>query len=119
MSTAARRIGSKFETDVVAWLRSNGLDAERLHLAGKNDEGDIAVIDHDAADPLRYVIEAKAERQISLGTYIGEVLTERHNYAVARGLMPDDIMPVVVVKRRGKSIGDSYVVTTLTEFFAR
>lgn len=107
-----RRKGAQFETDVLAYIRSLGLPAERLRLSGANDEGDIAVIDGD----LTYLIEAKNEAKLNLAGWVTEAIIERQNYAKKRGLDPASIMPVVVVKRRGRSIADSYVVVPLKEF---
>jgi len=36
--------GAAFEIDVMKWFRSLGILAERLRLAGKDDEGDIVVV---------------------------------------------------------------------------
>jgi len=36
--------GAKFETDVMRWFRKMGVLAERLRLAGEEDEGDLVVI---------------------------------------------------------------------------
>lgn len=108
-----RRRGASFELDVLKWVREvAGLPAERLRLAGVNDEGDLAVQDVG----LTYVFEAKAEKQINLAGYITEAEREAANYAKARGLDPANVFPVVVVKRRNRPIGDSYVVTTLSSF---
>lgn len=116
MSTASRRIGTAFESALVAHIRERfGLRAERLRQAGKNDQGDIAVDDVG----LVYLIEAKAEKSINLSGYITEAEVERKNYCRARGIPESAVMPLAVVKRRGKGIGDAYVVTTLDQFFGR
>lgn len=109
-----RRKGAAFELDVLAYIRSLGLRAERLRLSGKNDEGDIAVVDGD----LTYLIEAKNEQKLNLAGWVTEALTERQHYATKRGQDPADVMPLVVVKRRGRPIADSYVVVPLREFLA-
>src|SRR5659263_256491 len=116
MSTASRRIGTAFESALVAHIRERfGLRAERLRQAGKNDQGDISVDDVG----LVYLIEAKAEKAINLSGYIAEAEVERKNYCRARGIPESGVMPLAVVKRRGKGIGDAYVVTTLDQFFGR
>jgi Holliday junction resolvase len=112
----ARAAGTAFETALLAKLRSFGLNAERLRLSGKRDEGDIAAF--DPADPQTiWVIEAKAEKSMNLAGYIREAEVERENYAAKRGILPDDVMPVVVVKRRNQPIEKAYVVTTVEQFF--
>jgi len=116
MTTRSRRIGSDWELRLTKWVRAVAkLPAERLHLSGRNDEGDIAVTDFDGG--LIYLIEAKAEAKINLSGYMNEVHVERVNYAKARGLDPETVMPVAVVKRRGYPIEKAYVVTTLEDFF--
>lgn len=115
MSSKSRRTGSEFELRVLRWVREvAGLPAERLRLAGRNDEGDIAVQDVG----LVYLIEAKAEQKIDLSGYIREAEVEAVNYAKARGLDPETVMPIVVVKRRNQPVEKSYVVTTLAQFLA-
>ena len=116
MSTASRRIGTAFESALVAHIREHfGLRAERLRQSGKNDQGDIYVDDLG----LTYLIEAKAEKSINLGGYITEATVERKNYCRARGIPEIEVLPLVVVKRRGKGIGEAYVVIGLDEFFGR
>ena len=44
MSNKAKIKGTKGETRVVKYLKSKGLDAERLALKGSKDEGDVRVI---------------------------------------------------------------------------
>ena len=43
MSAKNKRKGSKYEIDVMKWLRSKGYKTERLRLAGSKDEGDLVV----------------------------------------------------------------------------
>lgn len=109
---AAKRRGAAFELALVEYARSKGFPAERLRLAGRNDEGDVAVQD----DRFTYVLEAKAERSPDFSAAVREALVEEKNYAKARGLDPADVQGVAVIKRPGKSIGESYVITTLDEF---
>ena len=112
MSTAARRRGSQWELDVLRYVRSLGLKAERLHLAGRDDEGDIAVEDVGIV----YVLECKNEKSINLGGYVTEAKVEALNYAKARGLDPKNVMPLAVVKRRNHGVERAYVITELAEF---
>ena len=108
-----KRRGKKFETDLVAWLRSRGYDAERLALAGSLDEGDVVVRHGSGAGALYDVIECKspgAGNAIDLSGWLKEAETEALNFAKARGLNPDQVNPVVAIKARGKSIADAYFV---------
>lgn len=119
MSTKSRRIGTDAELRALRYVREEaGLRAERLRLAGRLDEGDIAIED-DGDDFLIYLAEVKAEQKIDLSGYVREVEAERLNYAKARAIMPDDVMPIVIVKRRNQPVEKWYVVTTMEHFFAR
>jgi Holliday junction resolvase len=109
-----RRKGSQYELDVLAYVRSLGLPAERLRLSGRFDEGDLVIQDED----LTYICELKNEQKLNLAGWVTEAIVERANYAKKRDINPDDVMPLVVVKRRGRPIADSYVVVPLKEFLA-
>lgn len=106
---AAKRRGSQFETDVVKYVRSLGFPAERLRLAGRADEGDVAVQDVGTV----YLLELKATRALDLSGWVRESEVEAANYAKARGLDPDTVWPLAVWKRTGKPIGQALVITTL------
>jgi Holliday junction resolvase len=89
-------------------LRSRGVFAERLRLAGKNDEGDIVAIIAGKT----YVLELKNRKSISLPTFWDEACKEAINYAKARGL--DQTPPAfLVIKRRNASIEKAFVVQDL------
>lgn len=111
-----KRRGATFETDLVRWLRERGYDAERLRLAGKADEGDVRVL----ADGGVTVMEAKAPGEagrIDLSGWVREAHVEAGNYAEARGVTHAVVRPVVVIKARGKSLADAYVVQRLGDVF--
>jgi Holliday junction resolvase len=106
--------GATFETDLRDYFRRNGLDAERLARAGARDEGDIAI----RADFLGSIgiIEAKAPGQsgrIDLSGWTKEAQLEATHYAEARQIDRKAIIPAVVIKARGKSISDAYLVLRL------
>jgi len=114
VSAAGKRKGSQFECDLLRYFRETvSLPAERLHLAGQKDEGDLAVQDIG----LTYLIEAKAEARMTFASYVKEARIEAAHYAFARGIDPERVFPLAVVKRAGLPIGESYVVSTLTDFF--
>lgn len=100
--------------DLLSWFRSIGLPAERLRLAGKLDEGDLAVQDVG----LTYVVEAKNEAKLNLTGYVREAQAEADNYAKARKLRRESVMPVVIVKKRNAPISDAFVIVPAAEFFA-
>jgi len=110
--------GATFETDIRDWFRANGYDAERLARAGAKDEGDVAV----RADFLGSigVLECKAPgagNAIDLSGWTKEAQTEATHYAQARGIDRGTVLPAIVIKARGKSIADSYLVIRLGDVF--
>ena len=111
MSTYNKVKGSKFETDVMKYLRSLGHFAERLAKAGSNDEGDIVTIIAGQT----YVLECKNRKKIDLPQFWSEAQTEAANYAKARGQV---VAPVafVIVKRRNAPIEKAWVVQPLEKW---
>jgi len=111
MSAANKRKGSSFETGILKFLRGKGLSAERLRLAGKDDEGDIVCM--VAGQP--YIFELKATAKMDLPQFWREATTEAFNYAKARGL--DPVPPAyVIVKRRMAGLEQAWVVQDLTQW---
>jgi Holliday junction resolvase len=111
MSAANKRKGSLFETSILKLFRSRKINAERLRLAGKDDEGDIVAI--VAGQP--YIFELKATVKMDLPQFWREATTEAANYAKARGL---DIVPpaYVIVKRRMAGLEQSWVIQDLEQW---
>ena len=112
--------GATFETDIRDWFRSRGYDAEKLARAGAKDEGDVAV----RADFLGSVgvIECKAPgagNAIDLSGWTKEAQTEATHYAQARGIEREAILAAVIIKARGKSLEDSYLVLKLGDVFGK
>ena len=112
--------GATFETDIRDWFRSRGYDADRLARAGAKDEGDVAV----RADFLGSVgvIECKAPgagNAIDLSGWTKEAQTEAAHYAQARGIEREAILAAVIIKARGKSLEDSYLVLKLGDVFGK
>ena len=110
--------GATFETDIRNWFRANGYDAERLARTGAKDEGDVAV----RADFLGSigVIECKAPgagNKIDLSGWTKEAQLEATHYAEARGKSRSEVMAAVIIKARGKSISDAYLVLRLGDVF--
>lgn len=108
---AAKRKGATFETAVLKWLRNKGITAERLRLAGSQDEGDIVCFVSGAP----YVLELKATARLDLPAFWREATTEATNYATARGITPTP-PAYVIVKRRQASIDQAWVVQTLEQW---
>lgn len=111
--SAAKARGSKFETDVMRWLREKLPNAitERLARAGANDEGDVVCI--VSGQP--YVFELKATARLDLPQFWREATVEAENYAKARGLK--EVPPAyVIVKRRNAGIQDAWVIQSLEKW---
>ena len=110
--------GAHFEVEVRDWFRSRKFSAERLARAGKNDEGDV-VIHSDFIGNIG-ILECKAPgagNAIDLSGWTKEAQVEAGNYAKARGLSIESILPAVVIKARGKAIADAYLVFRLGDLF--
>lgn len=106
------RKGPAWEIQLLKYLREHKLDAERLRLTGKEDEGDLVVRDGGVV-----VVEAKNEKKVDLAGYLREAEEEAIHYAKHRGLDPQDVTAVAIVKRRNHGAGKAYVVMTVDTFF--
>jgi Holliday junction resolvase len=96
---SSKRKGDTAERAVVNYLRNNGYpNTQRMRAGWKDDQGDITGVPDTC-------VEVKAEKRISLATYMDELRTEMANARTGTG--------VVVVKRRGAPTSDYYAVTTL------
>ena len=110
--------GATFETDIRDWFRSRGYDAERLARAGAKDEGDV-VVKSDFLGSIG-IVECKApgaSGKITLPGWTAEAQVEATHYAEARGIDRQAVLPAVIIKARGKSIDDAYVVFRLGDLF--
>ena len=101
MSNPPRQLGTKLESEVVAWLRANGWPyAHRRTLRGVRDEGDISL-----SERVPFTIEGKNSRKTTdraaIGTWLRELETEVSN----RG----DDAGSVVHKRRGTADPGEYI----------
>jgi hypothetical protein len=110
--------GANFETDIRDWFRNHGFDAERLARAGTKDEGDVVI----KADFLGNIgiLECKApgaNGRVTLSGWTAEAQIEADHYAAARNLERKSILPAIVIKARGKSIDDAYLVMRLGDVF--
>ena len=110
--------GATYETDVKDWFREHGYDSERLARTGAKDEGDV-VVRKDFLN-LIGVIECKAPgagNAIDLSGWTKEAQLEATHYAEARNLKRKEVLPAILIKARGKSISDSYLVLRLGDVF--
>jgi len=93
-----------------------GLNAQRLPRAGRNDVSDVFVPGVNGA----YVVEAKAPRRdgrIDLYGWIREAEIEAENYRVAKRLAVAPT-PLVIIKASNKGVGEAYVVQKLSDVLA-
>lgn len=110
--------GATYETDIKDWFRGNGYDAERLARTGARDEGDV-VVRSDFLGSIG-ILECKApgaNGRIDLSGWTKEAQLEAKHYAEARELDREAVLPAVLIKARGKSIEDSYLVFRLGDIF--
>lgn len=110
---ANKRKGSDWEIALRDGFRSEGIDIERLHLNGKDDEGDLVLREPNG---VFLVIEAK-DAAFTPGPFITEIEREREAFARNRELDLDDVDGVVIVKRRGQSWRKAFVLTTVEHYF--
>jgi Holliday junction resolvase len=113
MVNPSKAKGTKFETDVLNYLRANRLKAERLALSGTEDEGDIAVQFGSGYE----ILECKAEQRFSIPAYLREAERERINFAAHRKIDLKNVEGVVVLKLRQAPIGKCAVITTVDNFW--
>ena len=111
MANPNGRKGSQFETDVMRFLRSVGLLAERLTKAGSKDEGDIVCV----VTGKTYILELKNVKKLDLPKFWSEAEVEALNYAKARGI-GEVPLHYVIVKRRNSGIEKSWVIQDLTQW---
>ena len=111
MSTYNKQKGTKFESDVVNFLRRLGHFAERLARAGSKDQGDIVTIIAGRT----YILECKNHKSINLPQFWAEAQIEASNYAKARGLSVEP-PAFVIVKRRNASVEQAWVVQSLEKW---
>lgn len=105
-----RRAGAEWETRLLHQLRETGHDIERLHLNGREDEGDLIL----QTGHKTYVIEAKAGQQ-HLAQFVKEATCEARNYETHRNKKNQSTIGLVVMKQRNKPWSEAYVVSTLNE----
>jgi len=102
--------GANFESDTRDYARKAGYESEGLRKAGAKDEGDVVI--RGLLGFEHVVVECKAPGQdgkIDLPGWLREARLERGHYADARSLSKTSV-GVVLIKARGKSIEDAYLV---------
>lgn len=123
-----KRYGFNAEAELVTYLRDKGGwigAAERLHLAGTEDEGDLVLYYESNASNMESIIvqlktfssrsKTGAERPLTPGRIKGwlrDLDAQREAYRAHRGL---DALPggILVVKFKGTSWDDALVINSL------
>lgn len=114
---ANKRRGATWEIDLADWFIDQGLNAQRLPRAGRNDIGDVFVPGLNDI----YVVEAKAPRRdgrIDLSGWMKEAQVEAENYRVAKKLATAPT-PLVIIKAPNKGVEEAYVVQRLSDVIAK
>ena len=102
--------GAQFEVDVMKWFRKMGVLAERLRLAGEEDEGEIVVIGAGTT----YIFELKNTKKLNLKEFWDEAQTEATNYSKHRDISQP--LSYVLFKRRNAGIDKAWVIQDLTQW---
>ena len=103
MANANKAKGTAFETAICRYLIGWGFDARRKVQRGQHDEGDIEV--REIPD---LVIQAKNQGQLRIADWLDS--------AIDQGRAAGAPLALVVAKRRGKPVADSFVVVALDTF---
>ena len=102
--------GSQFELDIIKWFRKLGFMAERLRLAGKDDEGDVVVLVAGET----YLFECKNTAKLQLDEFWRQIEVEAKNYAKARNTAVP--FHYVLWKRKRKGIQETWVIQNLDQW---
>lgn len=103
--------GGQHESDIQNDAREKGHESDKIARAGAKDQGDVIVKGIELKG--HALIEAKApgkDGKIDLPGWLKEAKVEAQHYADARGIDVGGLIPMVVIKARGKSIDEAYVV---------
>ena len=106
MSSANKRKGSRWETDLEDFYNENGLKARRLPRAGNKDIGDVAI---ELRNRHVVVVEAKNVRANKVQEWLAEADVEADNY---QDKYDTPCYGVVVRKTPGKGGAGGVVMMT-------
>jgi hypothetical protein len=103
MANPTKQLGTKHESDTVAWLKEHGWPyAHRRTMKGSADEGDICL-----SERIPFTIEGKTAKattdRASIGTFIKELVAEVENVG-------DDAGAVIYKKRGTTDVGEYYAM---------
>lgn len=98
--SASKQKGTKWETEIVNYLRENGFVVERKALTGNQDLGDISGV-------AGWTIQAKNQNALDLAGWMDQTETQRRNSG--------DPFGVLVIRRRMKPVSMAYAVLPLEQ----
>jgi hypothetical protein len=114
-----KRKGANFELRRVDWHREQGRDAERLRLAGAKDEGDIAIRLPDGRVVVEECKVVGTKTHLRMPMWWGEAVTEAANYARARQLPLERVIPVLVIRRHNSTdMGAAWTIQAAADWWA-
>lgn len=122
-----RAYGFSAEAELLQFLRDNGIEAERLYLTGKEDEGDLVATWPDSLPGDEIIIQLKTwaprnakgeDRSIGpsvIANWLRDLKEQRGHYAAHRGLseLPGGML---VVRFKGRSWEDALVISQLKDW---
>ena len=110
----AKSVGTKFETDVVGYLRTAMVSARRI-ARSVPDLGDVVIGEDE------FVAQLKARRDgkspLSLGAWLKAAREQADAYRASNAL-GESPTPILIVKNPRHSIGDSFVIMYLKDFIS-
>ena len=101
MSNPSKEKGTRFESDIVKWLRASGWDVWRMAQTGHEDQGDIGGL----AD---FAIEARNRKKLELAKNVDDA----NDRARCKGAK----FGVTIMKRQNRPTEDAYVAMDLATF---
>jgi hypothetical protein len=122
-----RKYGFNAENELLQFLRDHGIEAERLHLTGKEDEGDFVAEYNNFLGHRALIIQLKTfaarsaagkDRPLSptgVRNWLKALDAQREHYRAHRGLseLPDGML---IVKVKNTSWDDAFVISRLGEW---
>ena len=104
MTNSNRRKGHDYEADVALYLRTKGFDCWRMAQTGEFDQGDLS----GSGGIEEWAFECRNRAKLDLAKNVSDANARADNKGAKFG--------ITVMKRRGKSVADSYVAMDLETF---
>jgi hypothetical protein len=116
--------GFNSEAELLQHLRDEGIRAERLHLTGKEDEGDLVMFPDNQGEtiiqlktwtPRARTGQDRALLPSTLRKWMGDLEVQRKHYAEHRGL-PVTPGGMLIVRVKGRGWDEALVISQLKEW---